>query len=263
MSFHLSQAEHKYGPNVHILANPVLASLLAKLSSPETYQPTVNHLVESLYTNLMLIACNNELKPKQASLPTRMTAIHPGHHFEGTIVDPEQKAVSVGLARAGTFPSHLCYGLLNQLLNPQLVRQDHIWAARLTDSENHVVGANLGGTKIGGDVNDATVFLPDPMGATGSTIDSVLNLYKKEIPSRNAKFVALHLIITPEYIRALKNKHPDLKVYALRLDRGLSSSDVLKTVPGTHLDQEKGLNENQYIVPGAGGIGEILNNSFV
>ena len=26
---------------------------------------------------------------------------------------------------------------------------------------------------------------------------------------------------------------------------------------------EKGLNQNQYIIPGAGGVGELLNNSFV
>ena len=32
---------------------------------------------------------------------------------------------------------------------------------------------------------------------------------------------------------------------------------------GTFWDKEKGLNEYQYIVPGAGGLGEILNNAFV
>ena len=29
------------------------------------------------------------------------------------------------------------------------------------------------------------------------------------------------------------------------------------------LNEEKGLNDHQYIVPGAGGLGELLNNSFV
>jgi hypothetical protein len=52
-------------------------------------------------------------------------------------------------------------------------------------------------------------------------------------------------------------------IYALRLDRGLSSASVLSTVPGTHWDDERGLDEHQYIVPGAGGVGEILNNAWV
>ena len=38
---------------------------------------------------------------------------------------------------------------------------------------------------------------------------------------------------------------------------------VLSTVPGTHWDEERGLDEHQYIVPGAGGVGEILNNAWV
>ena len=57
--------------------------------------------------------------------------------------------------------------------------------------------------------------------------------------------------------------HPDVIIYALRLDRGLSPARVLKTEPGTHWDEERGLNNIQYIVPGAGGVGEILNNAWL
>jgi hypothetical protein len=52
-------------------------------------------------------------------------------------------------------------------------------------------------------------------------------------------------------------------VYALRLDRGLSPAHVLDTVPGTLWDEERGLDDHCYIVPGGGGLGEVLNNSFV
>jgi uracil phosphoribosyltransferase len=38
---------------------------------------------------------------------------------------------------------------------------------------------------------------------------------------------------------------------------------VLRTEPGTHWDEERGLNDIQYIVPGAGGVGEILNNAWL
>ena len=33
--------------------------------------------------------------------------------------------------------------------------------------------------------------------------------------------------------------------------------------PGTLPEGERGLDDHQYIVPGAGGLGEVLNNSWV
>jgi uracil phosphoribosyltransferase len=71
------------------------------------------------------------------------------------------------------------------------------------------------------------------------------------------------LIITPEFIRRMRADHPDVIIYAIRLDRGMSSDEVLRAGLGETPDAETGLNEIQYIVPGAGGVGEILNNSFV
>ncbi|MCY4523388.1 MAG: hypothetical protein OXB84_01485, partial [Halobacteriovoraceae bacterium] len=87
--------------------------------------------------------------------------------------------------------------------------------------------------------------------------------YKKEVEGKALGYIALHLIITPEYISRMKKEHPDLRIFSLRLDRGLSSEEILNTIPGTKPQEEIGLNEKQYIVPGAGGVGEILNNSFV
>jgi hypothetical protein len=69
-------------------------------------------------------------------------------------------------------------------------------------------------------------------------------------------------LVTPEYIKNVTTRCPDLQVFALRLDRGLSSSNVLNEVPGKCWNQEIGLNDHQYIIPGAGGLGEILNNSY-
>ena len=38
---------------------------------------------------------------------------------------------------------------------------------------------------------------------------------------------------------------------------------LMRLAPGGPFNQEKGLNANDYIVPGGGGFGEIMNNSFV
>ncbi|HEX8952279.1 MAG TPA: uracil phosphoribosyltransferase, partial [Polyangia bacterium] len=59
------------------------------------------------------------------------------------------------------------------------------------------------------------------------------------------------------------SKHPEVIVYALRLDRGLSPAEVLQTMPGERWAEERGLTDKHYIVPGGGGLGEVMNNSFV
>jgi uracil phosphoribosyltransferase len=38
---------------------------------------------------------------------------------------------------------------------------------------------------------------------------------------------------------------------------------VLQCEPGERWDEERGLTDLGYIVPGAGGVGELLNNSWV
>lgn len=256
--------QHHYGPQVHLVDNPFLNGLLARLCSPETYQPEVNRLVEVLYTHLISMAMNQDFAIEKFETPTRMTSMHPDQKLTGERLAQKQKAVCVNLARAGTYPSHICYNFLHFALPPQNIRQDHIFAARMTDANSQqVTGAQFGGLKIGGDVKDAHVIFPDPMGATGNTIVSAIDYYKKNIEGPAVRYLALHLIVTPEYLRKVLTAHPEVVIYALRLDRGLSPKAVLETPPGLHWDQERGLNDKDYIVPGGGGLGEIMNNSFV
>ncbi|MFS4458295.1 uracil phosphoribosyltransferase [Bdellovibrio sp. HCB2-146] len=254
---------HLYGPQVHIIDSPFLGGLLARLCSHESVQPEINRIVEVLYTHLISIAMNNEFDIEAFEQKTRMSDYHPDNLLKGHRVSANQKAVSVNLARAGTYPSHICYNFLHFSLPYQNVRQDHIFSARVTDSKDKVTGSEFGGMKIGGDVRDAHVIFPDPMGATGNTMVTAIDYYKKHIAGPAKKFIALNLIVTPEYLKAVLKAHPEVVIYALRLDRGLSSQAVLDSTPGQYWDQEKGLNEKHYIVPGGGGFGEIMNNSFV
>lgn len=261
--FRLSEIEHLYGENVHILNEPSLTSALARLCSPETFQPTINSLVEILYRGLLTTVMNAEFPRRTMRVPTRMTAAHPDALLEADVFGPDTRVVTVNLARAGTQPSHICYDYLNHVMNPALVRQDHILASRLVDSAEKVTGTALSGAKIGGDVRDALVIFPDPMGATGNTIVSMLDYYKREVGGTAKKYISLHLIVTPEYLKKVRDAHSDVIVYALRVDRGLSSKKVLESIPGKFWNEERGLNDRHYIVPGGGGFGEIMNNSFV
>jgi uracil phosphoribosyltransferase len=262
LSFKPSEIEHHYGENVHLISSPLMLSLLAKLGSPESHQPQINQLVEMLYSNLIDNAIDVLFPRKRVSVDTRMKETHAEAVFEGEIIDPETPVVTVDLARAGTLPSNLCYDKLNYLMNPKKVRQDHFYVARTCDSEGRVTGVNVSGSKIGGTVENSIVLIPDPMGATGGTIVEAYNHYKEKVGGKPLKMAALHLIITPEYLMKVTKACPDLQIFALRLDRGLSSQKVLDTVPGKSWHQESGLNNHQYIIPGAGGLGEILNNSY-
>jgi uracil phosphoribosyltransferase len=254
---------HKYGPQLKILASPFLNGILAKLCSPQTFQPEINRLVHLLYTHLISAVIDHEFDKQITTLPTRMTQSHPDQFLTTERVHPDQRVVCVNLARAGTYPSHVCYDFMHEALPQDNIRQDHIFASRLVSSNDKIESTELSGYKIGGGVDKAFVLFPDPMGATGTTIISSLDHYKKNVPGNPKKFIALHLIVTPEYLKKVTHAHPDLAIYAIRVDRGLSSAKALDSIPGQFWNEEKGLNAKDYIVPGGGGFGEIMNNSFV
>ena len=261
--FRLNEMPHRYGPNVHLVGNPFLLSQLARLCAKGTGQPEINRLVALLYSDLVKMVINAEFPRKMASMPTRMIDHTPQGIYQGEVIDPDVRAVTVNIARAGTLPSQVTYDLLNTTVDPLVVRQDHIIMSRMIDAKEHVVGSNIGGAKIGGDIDDAFVLFPDPMGATGGSLSTAVSMYKEKVPGKPRRILSLNLIITPEFLRRISQEHPDVVVYALRLDRGLSPPEVFGTVPGELWEKERGLDDRQYIVPGGGGFGEIMNNAYV
>jgi uracil phosphoribosyltransferase len=257
------ELEHRYGPNVHILATPYLLTRLATLCAKGTQQPAINQLAAEIYGDLLKVVVNAEFPRHQVATPTRMVDATPRGVFHGEVIDPATRAITVNIARAGTLPSMVCYDLLNQLLDPRLVRQDHFVMARVTDKDDRVIGAEISGSKIGGDIDDAILLFPDPMGATGSSLCRAIDAYKSQVAGKPRKIINAHLIVTPEYLRRMRDSHPEVLVYAVRLDRGMSPEHVFDHPPGELWDEERGLNEHQYIVPGGGGFGEIMNNAYV
>jgi uracil phosphoribosyltransferase len=261
--YHATEIEHKYGSNVHLLDDPVCWTQLARLCARDTLQPEVGQLVRSLYQRLAQVVLASEFPRERVAVPTRMVIKSPEAVYRGIALDASTKCVTVGIARAGTMPSQIVYDLLNEVLDPAGVRQDHLFMSRATDADGKVIGATWHDAKIGRDVEGRILLVPDPMGATGSSINSALSHYKTRLEGTPKVAITMHLIVTPEFIRNVLKEHPETQIYALRLDRGLSPPKILSSVPGTFWDDERGLDEHQYIVPGAGGVGEILNNAWV
>ena len=257
------EIEHRYGDKTHILDDSLALTLLAKLCARDTTQPAINRLVAALYRQMVCTIIAAEMPTTQVAIATRMIEHTPRAVWQGKIVDPRVRVAVICVARAGIFPSQVCYDFLNEILDPSGVRQDHMLMTRTTDSDGHISGAAIQGAKIGGGVEGVTLLIPDPMGATGTTIDTVLHHYRQHVGGRPAHVITLNLIITPEYVRRLRAEWPETIIYSYRIDRGLSPDDVLAAVPGEHPDRERGLNEHGYIVPGGGGFGELMNNAFV
>lgn len=257
-----AEIEHRYGANFHLLADPVALSLLARLTAKETVQPEVNRLVVELYRTLVAAALGAEFPRITLEVETRMIEKTAHGVWAGEVVDPSTRAVVVAIARGGILPSQVTFDFLHHVLRPAAIRHDHLALGRTVDASGKVTGAEMGSVKIGGPVDDTFLVIPDPMGATGSTLVRVLDHYAEHF-GRPRRAISLNLIVTPEFLRKVKAHHPECVVYAFRLDRGLSPADVLETVPGTHWDEERGLNEHDYIVPGAGGLGEVITNSWV
>jgi uracil phosphoribosyltransferase len=254
---------HRYGHNVHLLDDPLSWSQLARLCARETTQPAVGRLVRALYERLAQVVIAAEFPRTRVDVPTRMVASSPEAVYRGVALASGTKAVTVGIARAGTMPSQVVYELLNDVLDPAGVRQDHLFMSRATDEKGRVTGTTWHDAKIGREVDGRIVLFPDPMGATGSSMVRALDHYKQKLEGTPGACITMHLIITPEYIKSVLRSHPEAIIYAFRLDRGLSPAHVFASAPGTHWDEERGLDEHQYIVPGAGGLGELLNNAWV
>lgn len=249
------QTPHHYGPQFHLVNNIFLQTLLTELCQEKTSQPQLNRLVKEIYHGLISSTANLLFPQHEQVVKTRMN-----HELRSPGFDSQTKVVSVNLARAGTYPSHICYEFLHWILPARNIRQDHIFASRLTNEAEQVTGTHLGGYKIGGEVENSFILFPDPMGATGSTIISAIDTYENKIKGIPKKYIALHLVVTPEYLKKVLTHSPKLTVVALRVDRGLSDKKILESPLGLYWEQEKGLNEKQYIIPGAGGLGELLNN---
>lgn len=256
------ELSHRYGDRVHILDDLYLLSALARLGSPTTPRSAVLELLRSAYQTLFTSAASREFASRASEVPTRMAAAHPAQGvYRGPVFDPSVDLVIVDILRAGIVPAQVCFELATAVLPEERVRLDHLTLARQSDAAGHVTGAELSSSKIGGSIAGAILVLPDPMGATGATTLRALRHYRAHF-GEPAKILALTMIATPEYLRAVLEEFQNLVVYTARLDRGMSDPDVLASALGTYWDRERGLDDKGYIVPGAGGMGEVLNNSW-
>lgn len=260
----VAEIDHDYGPNVHLLDDVVGRTLLARFASSDVAQPELGQLIRTLYTTLASAAIRSVCETEVRRVSSRMAAVAPEGHYRARLLKQDVPITVAALIRAGIIPAQTVFDFLHQLYAPSQLRMDHIFANRATDAAGAVTGVAMAGHKLSESPPGSVCLIPDPMGATGHTILSTIQLYQSHWhreANRMCRFVCLHLMVTPEYLRAVMGCGAPVDVFALRLDRGLSAPDVLKSRPGSRWNEERGLTDRHYIVPGAGGVGELLNNT--
>lgn len=257
---------HHYGNSVHVLNDPLLLLMLSRMGHPDTDMYTARQLVREAYEQMLTYVVLQEFPRKQVEIETRMSE-HVGDRgfYRGPVADLSN-TVLVSIERGGRVPTESIANRIALAFGGN-VSVDSIAAERISE-KGRVVGCSLSKPKIGGSVEGMTVVFADVMGATGITMETLYPIYTgtAPVPEKPGAYlgtpkqvIAVHLITAAEYVLGITKKCPGLKVYTARVDRGLSDPEVLKSVLGSLKEQERCLNEDGYIVQGAGGMGEVLS----
>src|ERR1700760_1698157 len=89
------EIDHRYGPNVHLIDDPLAWTQLARLCARETIQPEVGQLVRTLYQRLAQIVVAAEFPRERVAVPTRMVNHSPEAVYRGLALDHSTQCVTV------------------------------------------------------------------------------------------------------------------------------------------------------------------------
>ena len=203
--------------NVFVFDHPLIKHKIAILRDKKTGMKEFRELIEEI-TTIMTYESTRDIKLEKVAVET------PLEKTEQYKV-PEESVAIVPILRAGL-------GMVNGVHKVfPTARVGHIGMYRneetLQPQEYYC--------KLPDGIDKKTVFLVDPMLATGGSACDALDALKKR-GCKNIKFMAV--IGVPEGVEKVAKAHPDVQVYVSTLDRQL--------------------NENGYILPGLGDAGDRL-----
>ncbi len=203
--------------NVFVFDHPLIKHKIAILRDKRTGMKEFRELIEEI-TTIMTYESTRDIKLEKVTVET------PLEKTEQYKV-PEESVAIVPILRAGL-------GMVNGVHKVfPTARVGHIGMYRneetLQPQEYYC--------KLPDGIDKKTVFLVDPMLATGGSACDALDALKKR-GCKNIKFMAV--IGVPEGVEKVAKAHPDVQVYVSTLDRQL--------------------NENGYILPGLGDAGDRL-----
>jgi uracil phosphoribosyltransferase len=219
---------HPSLPNLLVLDHPLIQHKLTLLRDRATSTRDFKHLVSEI-AMLMAYEATKDLPTEAVEIET------PLERMQGRMVS-DKKLTLVPILRAGL-------GMVDGVseLLPT-ARVGHIGVARDETS----LEPTRYYAKIPGDpsepaagmtvrATDRDFFILDPMLATGGSATAAVTTLKTA-GARRIRFLCI--VAAPEGVRRMLEGHPDVRIYAAALDRGL--------------------NQHGYIVPGLGDAGDRL-----
>lgn len=204
-------------PNVFVFDHPLIKHKISILRDKDTNMKEFRELVEEITTIMTYESMRDvTLVPVQVETPLETTTQY-------RVAD--DSIAIVPILRAGL-------GMVNGVHTVfPTAKVGHIGMYR--DEETLVPQEYY--CKLPDGIENKTVFLVDPMLATGGSACDALAALKKR-GCKNIKMMSI--IAAPEGVEKVASEHPDVKIYVSTLDRQL--------------------NENGYILPGLGDAGDRL-----
>ncbi len=80
-------------------------------------------------------------------------------------------------------------------------------------------------SSIPGDLDHAQIYVVDPMLATGGSASGAISHLKAK---GGRRFTFVCLVASPEGVQALHGEHPDVKIFAASMDRGLDGNAYIR-----------------------------------
>lgn len=200
---------------LHILDHPLITHKLSIMRNKKTGSKDFRELLDEI-AMLMGYELTRELPLEEVTIETPLTKM------KAKMITGKKLAI-VPILRAGL---GMVDGL--QRLIP-VAKVGHIGLYR--DEVTHKPVEYY--CKLPPDIQDRFVIVVDPMLATGGSAADAITILKKR-GCKQIRFMCL--VASPEGVKCLQDKHPDVDVYMAALDEGL--------------------NEHAYILPGLGDVGD-------
>ena len=203
--------------NVFIFDHPLVKHKIAILRDKNTGMKQFRELIEEITTIMTYESMRDvELVPVEVETPLEKTVQYKVKEESIAIVPILRAGLGMVNGVHTVFPT-ACVGHIGMYRNEQTLEPQEYYC------------------KLPDGIENKTVFLVDPMLATGGSAVDALNALKKR-GCKNIKFMAI--IGAPEGIEKVATAHPDVKIYVSTLDRQL--------------------NAHGYILPGLGDAGDLL-----
>lgn len=203
---------------VVVFDHPLIQHKLTVLRKEETGSKEFRELVTEIST-LMAYEVTRDLELEDEVIKTAM-----GETIKSKVISGKKLGI-IPILRAGL---GMVDGFLNLVPNAKV---GHIGLYRDPETLESVEYYN----KLPRDVSERTLYLVDPMLATGVSLVAAIDILKKA-GCKNIKCV--NIIAAPEGLKKVQEQHPDVDIYVASID--------------DHL------NDHAYIIPGLGDAGDRL-----